>query len=361
MATEEQDFIVLPDTLREFAVRVFSSLGLPPKDAFIVADHMVEADLRGVYSHGMLLLKTYVKKLKAGVINPTPNIRIVRETPGTALVDGDNGAGHVVAARAMEIAIRKGKAVGISHVGVQGSNHFGTCAYWAAMALPHDMVGFASSVGVTNIIAPTGGLTPLLGNNPFGVAIPADKEYPVVLDMALSVVARGKITHAMKSGTPIPDTWALNKWGDPTTNAKDAYEGLLQPVGGYKGYGMSFVIGALGAVLNGAAFLGDVMPFHSNLTKPQNAGHFFLTIDIKAFMDPSEFKAKMDEAIQTMHSLKLASGTERIYVPGEIEWLKRVERLSKGIPITSAVWHDVAAISQDLSVPLPAMVQPYGA
>lgn len=360
MTTEEQVVIVLPDPLREFTTQVFASLGLSPQDSFIVADHMVEADLRGVYSHGMLLLNTYVQKIKSGGINPTPSIRIVRETAGTALVDGDNGAGHVVAARAMEIAIRKGKEAGTSHVGVRGSNHFGTCAYWAGMALSHDMIGFAASVGVTNIIAPTGGVTPLLGNNPFGVAIPAGKEYPLVLDMALSVVARGKIVHAMKTGTPVPSNWAVNKWGEPTTDAKEAYEGLIQPVGGYKGYGMAFVVGALGALLNGAAFLGGIVPFYSNFDKPQDASHFFSVIDIEAFIDPLEFKSRMDEAIQAMHSSELARGAERIYVPGEMEWLKRAERLKTGIQIPPAVWRDMEVISQDRAVPLPSGVQPQG-
>lgn len=353
MRATEQSVIVFHDPLREFATQVFASLGVPTQDAFIIADHMVEADLRGVYSHGMLLLGTYVRKIKEGGINPTPNIRIVRETTSSALIDGDNGPGHVVAARAMETAIRKAKEAGTSHVGVRGSNHFGTCAYWAGMALRHDMIGFAASVGVTNIIAPTGGVTPLLGNNPFGVAIPANKEYPLVLDMALSVAARGKIVHAMKTGTPIPSTWAVNKWGEPTTDAKEAYEGLIQPVGGYKGYGMAFVIGVLGSLLTGAAFLGEVMPFYTNYNAPQNAGHFFNAIDIEAFMDPFEFKVKMDEAIRAMHASELARNVDRIYVPGEIEWLTRAKRIEAGIPIAPEVWREMEAISQDRAVSLP--------
>lgn len=354
MAAEEHGVVVMADPLREFVTQVFVKQGLPREEAFLVADHLVEADLRGVYSHGVLRVDPYVQRLKAGGMNPTPNIRIIRETPGTALVDGDNGAGQVVGVRAMEVAIRKAKEVGVSYVGVRMSNHFGTCAYYAQMALAHDMIGFASTLGGTNIMAPWGGITPLLGNNPFGVALPAGKERPVVLDMALSVVAKGKIVHAMKSGTPIPNTWALNKHGEPTTDPKEAFEGLVQPVGGYKGYSMAFVLGALGGLLTQAAFVHEVTDFYANMKDPQNGGHFFQALDIKAFMDPAEFKKKMDDAIQAMHSSELARGAERIYVPGEIEWLKREERLKTGIPIAPAVWRELAAISQDCGVPLPA-------
>ncbi|MHB0868737.1 MAG: Ldh family oxidoreductase [Chloroflexota bacterium] len=356
MATEESNIIVQADPLREFVAQLFERHGLPREDAAVVADHLVEADLRGVYSHGVLRVQPYLERLKAGGMNPRPNIRLLRETPGTALVEGDNGSGQVVSVRAMEIAIRKAREVGVGYVGVRGSNHFGTCAYYAQMALEHDMIGYAATVGGNKIMAPTGGITPLLGNNPFGVAIPAGKEYPVVLDMALSVVAKGKIVHAMKAGTPIPDTWALNRYGEPTTDAKEAFDGLVQPVGGYKGYSMSFVVGALGGILNQAAFVKDVTDFYLNMFDPQNVGHSFQAIDIKAFMDPAEFKARMDESIQEMHNSELARGNDRIYVPGEMEWITRGKRLREGIPIAPAVWRDLATISRETGVPLPPAV-----
>ncbi len=356
MATEQAGVLVMPESLREFVTRVFMTQNLPRDEAAIVANHLVEADLRGVYSHGVIRVEPYIARLRAGGMNPQPNIRVVRETPGTALVDGDNGAGQVVGVRAMDIAIAKAKEVGISHVGVRMSNHFGTCAYYAFMAIPHDMIGYASTLGGTNIMAPTGGITPLLGNNPFGYAIPAGKEYPVVLDMALSVVAKGKIVHAMKAGTPIPETWALNKFGQPTTDAKEAFEGLVQPVGGYKGYSMAFVLGVLGGMLNRAAFVHEVTDFYANLSAPQNGGHYFQAIDIKAFMDPEEFKAKMDEAIQAMHSAELAKGSERVYVPGELEWIAREKRLREGVPVAPAVWKDLTKVSEDVDVDLPPTV-----
>lgn len=356
MANESGNTVVMPDPLREFVTRVFMKQGLPEHEAAIVADHLVEADLRGVYSHGVIRVQPYIDRLKAGGMNPRPSIRVLRETPGTALVDGDNGAGQVVGVRAMEVAIKKAKEVGISYVGVRMSNHFGTCAYYAQMALEHDMIGFASTVGGSNIMAPTGGITPLLGNNPFGVAMPAGKQYPVVMDMALSVVARGKIVHAMKAGTPIPPTWGLNKYGEPTTDAKEAFDGLVAPVGGYKGYGLAFVMGVLGGLLNRAAFVGEVTDFFADLTTPQNGGHIFQVLDVKAFMDPADFKARMDQAIEEMHKAELARGNDRIYVPGEMEWLKREERMQKGIPVAPAIWKDLEAISQDSGVPLPPAV-----
>ncbi len=356
MATDDSGVVVMPGPLREFVTEVFMKGEMPREEAAVVADHLVEADLRGVYSHGVLRVQPYLERLRAGGMNPRPKIRVLRETPGTAVVDGDNGAGQVCGVRAMDIAIKKAKEVGIGYVGLRMTNHFGTCAYYAQMALEHDMIGMAMTVSGSNIMAPWGGITPLLGNNPFGVAIPAGKEYPVVLDMAMSVVAKGKIVHAMKAGTPIPPTWGLNRYGEPTTDAKEAFEGLVQPVGGYKGYNMSFVVGVLGAVLNRAAFTHEVTDFYHNMKDPQNIGASFQAIDIKAFMDPAEFKAKIDEAVREMHASELARGNDRIYVPGEIEWQKREERLKKGVPVAAPVWKDLTAISQEMGVPLPPIL-----
>ncbi len=354
MFVEEGSKFVGASALRAFVSDLFAWQGLPAEDAGVVADHLVEADLRGVYSHGVLRVQPYLERLKQRGMNPRPEVKTVRETAGTAIVDGDNGAGQVVSVYAMKLAIEKARRTGISHVGVRHSNHFGTCAYYAQMALPHDMIGFCATVGANKIIAPTGGITPLLGNNPFGYAIPAGKEYPVVLDMAMSVVAKGKIVHAMKEGTPIPPTWGMNRYGEPTTDAKEAFDGLVQPVGGYKGYAMTFVTGIVGGILNQAAFVHDVTDFYLNYHDPQNVGHYFQAIDINAFMDPSEFKAKMDEAIQAMHASELARGSERIYVPGEMEWIAREKRLVEGVPVAPAVWKDLVSLAHEAGVKLPA-------
>lgn len=353
---DSMNVTVMPDPLRDFVSRVFMAHGLPEQDAAIVADHLVEADMRGVYSHGVIRLEPYTDRYKAGAMNPRPNITVLRETPATALIDGDDGAGQVVGVQAMRIAIRKAKETGIAWVGARHSNHLGTCAYYAQMALEHDMIGIAATPGASRIMAPSGGISKLLGNNPFGIALPAGKEYPVVLDMAQSVVARGKIAHAAKTGTPIPSTWALNKYGEPTTDPVEAYAGIVQPVGGYKGYGMSFVIMALGGILNGGAFCHSVPMFENGIVPNLNVGHFFQAIDIKAFMDPSEFKAKMDEAIEAMHSAELAKGNDRIYVPGELEWLKREERVKNGVPIAVGVWKDLVRIGEEAGVSLPARI-----
>lgn len=353
MAAEASGVVIMPDQLREFVTRIFEAHGMPHDDAFVVADHLVEADLRGVYSHGVIRVEPYTNRLKAGGMNPRPNIQVLRETPGTALIDGNDAAGQVVGVRAMNLAIEKAKNVGVSYVGARMSNHFGTCAYYAQMALPHDMIGVAATVGGTNIMAPTGGISKLLGNNPFGVAMPAAREYPVVLDMAQSVVARGKIAHAVKTGGSIPPTWALNKYGEPTTDPVEAYSGLVQPVGGYKGYSMAFVVMVLGGVLNGAGFANRMPIFEDGIKPNLNIGHYFQAIDIKAFMDPEEFKAKIDEAVQAMHGSELAKGSERVYVPGELEWLKREERLKNGVPVAAGVWKDIVRVAEKNGVELP--------
>jgi len=317
---------------------------------------LIEADLRGVYSHGVIRAAEYSKRLKNGLMNPRPNICVLRETAATALMDGDNGSGQVVGVRAMEVAIHKAKQAGVGYVVVRSSNHFGTCAYYAQMAVSHDMIGVVTNAGGRKIMAPWGGVTPLLSNNPFAAALPTDKEFPVVLDMACSVVARGKINHAAKVGLPIPSGWALNRRGEPTTDPREAFEGLIQPVGGYKGYGLAFTIAAL-AELGAQLSAGESTTSASGSPLPtDSAKHCFQAIDVAAFMDPVEFKARMDSHVERMHASQLARGTERIYVPGEIEWLNRKEKLESGIPVATAVWKELLACSEEVGVEPPLTI-----
>lgn len=350
MASGDTSVLIPHQPLREFVTKAFERVGVPSDEAWIMADTMVEADLRGVHSHGVMRTPVYVQRVQTKATAAKADWKIVAESESTANIDGGNGLGQVVGVRAMELAIKKARAVGSSVVGVRNSNHYGAAAYFAMMALPEDMIGFSTTVGGANIMAPTGGITPLLGNNPFAIAVPAGEEYPPVLDMANSVVARGKIVLAMKKGERIPDGWAMNKEGVPTNDAKEAFEGLVLPVGGYKGYGMAFMVAALAGVLTGAAVGSEVTNFYGDFARPQNTGHLMMAIRIDRFLPVAEFKAKMDAFIREIKSSELAKGADRVYLPGEIEALKKQERLQTGVPVPQAVLRELHELADALGI-----------
>ena len=336
-AETEQHAVVPEKALKEFCAAILAAAGVPGPQAGEIVENLVEADLRGVESHGVVRLPIYVQRLRAGVMNPRPRLRVVRDTPTTAVVDGDNGMGQWVGMRAMEIAIDKGRSGSCAFVAVRNSNHYGAAAYYAQMAVPHDMIGFSTTIGGINHMLPWGGAEPLLGNNPFAVALPAGDEYPVVLDMACSVAARGKIIVAAKDGTPIPPDWATGPDGRPTTDPVEALKGFVQPVGGPKGYALTLTIGLLSTMLSGAFFGREVTHLYEDLERPQNIGHLFGVLPIAAFEDVAVFKQRMDKAIREIRGAKRAPGVERIHLPGEREYLLRERRRRDGIPVNRAV------------------------
>lgn len=342
---------VSAEYLRKLGSAVLEKAGVSVDDAEVTINSLVETDLRGVHSHGMMRLPGYVGRLKKGGINPNPNVQLATESEGIAVIDGDNGFGQVVSNRAMGIAIEKSKAVGVGIAGVRNSGHFGACAHWAQMALPHDMIGIATTNGGP-IMAPWGGVTPTMGNDPLGVAIPAGEELPIVLDMATSVVAGGKLDLAIRKGEKIPKGWALNAQGEPTEDPAEARAGLVLPIGEYKGYALTIVFEVLAAVLMGANF-GRQVVRHESPKLVRNVGHFFQAINIAAFMPVAEFKARVDNLIHQMKSSKLAPGYERIYLPGEPEHEKRARYLKEGIPMLSSVITDLIALAAELGIEPP--------
>ena len=279
--------------------------------------------------------------------NPRPNVHVVTETEATAVVDGDHGLGQVVSKRAMEIAIAKARGAGVGLVGARNTHHFGASAYWAQMALPHDMIGIVTTNGGP-IMAPWGGLTRSLCNDAFGVAVPAGEEWPIVLDMATSVVAGGKLDVAIRKGERIPSGWALNLKGEPTNDPREARAGLLLPMAGYKGYGLTVVFEVLAAVLTGARFARYVQP--RTPTEHREIGHFFEAIQVAAFMPVDSFKARVDDLIRQMRSSERAPGVERIFVPGEPEHENRARHLAEGIPMMTTVLEDLQALADRLGV-----------
>jgi L-2-hydroxycarboxylate dehydrogenase (NAD+) len=333
-----------------FVTRALQAAGLSEPDAKIVASLMVEADRRGSDTHGVIRLPIYLRRLKAGGINPRPNIRIVREKPASALVDGDNGIGHLVMRFAAMTAIEKAKQIGVAWVGARMSNHAGPAALYATMPLAYDMIGIYLAVGSNNHLPPWGSSENLLGTNPIAIAIPADEEPPIVLDMAPTVAAFGKVRLKAQRSEPMPVGWMIGRDGKPLTDPKRADEGVLVPIGEYKGYGLSLITGLLAGMLNGAAFGRDVIDFVKETGKATNTGHAIVAVSVEAFMPAARFKRQVDSASRLMRGAERLPGVERIWLPGEQSHLKRQDRSRNGIPMPKPLRESLDAAARELGI-----------
>jgi LDH2 family malate/lactate/ureidoglycolate dehydrogenase len=336
--------------LATFIKRAFEAAGLRSEDADVVANLMVEADLRGSDTHGVIRLPLYLRRLKAGGIKARPDIRIVRERPATALVDGDNGIGHLVMRFAAMTAIEKAKGAGVAWVGARMSNHAGPAALYAMMPLAHDMIGLYLAVGSNNHLPPWGSTENLLGTNPIAIAVPAEEEPPIVLDMAPTVAAFGKVRLKMQRGEEMPVGWMIGRDGKPLTDPKRAEQGLLLPIGDYKGYGLSLMMGLLAGTLNQAAFGRDVVDFVKEQGKATNTGHAIVAVSVEAFAPAAAFKRQVDAAIRAMRGAQRLPGVERIWLPGEQSHLKRQDRAKNGIPMPKPLRDSLEMAARDLGI-----------
>lgn len=341
--------IIKAEVLEEFVCNVFENIGLEKEHAELAAKPLLYADLSGVDTHGVALLPIYVQRLKAGVINKTPSPKVIEETKTTAVFNGDNGMGHLVGQLAMDVAIEKAKEENIGMVAVRNSNHFGVCAFYASMALKHEMIGFCTTNGVP-IMAPWGGSTHLFGNNPFSYAIPANKFPPFVLDVSTSKVAQAKIIRAAAKGERIPEGWALTKDGYPTQDPEEAMDGLIIPFGEHKGYGITLVNEILAGVISGSAISKEVGHLLKDYDNPQNVGHCMMTVNIRAFIDYDEFLDRMDRLIGWIKESKLADGFDEVFTPGEIEAKEYQERTKKGVPILNSTYEKLSKIAEDIGI-----------
>ncbi|PPA70405.1 Ldh family oxidoreductase [Jeotgalibacillus proteolyticus] len=320
------------EKLQQFCIEIFEKNGLSNKDATTVSESLVQANLRGVDSHGVVRTSIYIKRVEEGLINPEAEIAMEQEKGAVTLLNGQNHFGAVVGTKAMNMAIRKSKKYGAALVGVKGSNHFGTGAYYALKAIEQDTLLIVVS-NASQTMPPTGGVRPFLGTNPLAVGVPAGKEQPFVLDMATSVVARGKIIVAAQKNEEIPLGWAIDCNGTETTDAQAALDGSVLPLGGAKGYGISMFIDILSGVLTGAGFGKYVNNMYENWNDPQNVGHFFIAIDINQFMPVDQFKSRMDLYIQEIKAEPKAPNVKEIFIPGEIEKRIEEERKKNGIAL----------------------------
>jgi LDH2 family malate/lactate/ureidoglycolate dehydrogenase len=341
------------EKLSAFCQSCFEKLGLAPRGARITAENLIFANLRGVDSHGVIRMKIYADRLRAGGFKPKARPQVVAEQESSALIDARHGVGQIAATAAMRLAITKAKKTGVAVVSVKNSNHFGASAFYALQAIEHGMIGFAATnAGPT--MAPTGGREGRLGNNAMAIAVPAGRLPPIVLDMATGAVAWGKIFVAQQAKRKIPVTWALDRHGLPTDDPNAAaHQGLIQPFGGYKGYGLSLLLDILTGVLSGGGFSTHVRTLYKQLETPSQVAHTCAALRIRAFMDLGEFHRRMEEMIQLMHSCPGAPGVERIFVPGEIEHETEQRRRAEGIPLNGELRNELHALGEELGVKPP--------
>jgi LDH2 family malate/lactate/ureidoglycolate dehydrogenase len=325
--------------LRRFIANVLSSAGIPSDDAERVGALMAEADARGADGHGIFRLPQYVKRIQSGGMNVRPNIHVIREQAASALVDGDNAMGHLVMSRASNIAIEKARSAGVAWVGARNSNHAGPAMLYARMPLAHDMIGIFLAVGSANHLPPWGGTEMLLSTNPIAIAVPGAKHESIVLDMATTNAAYGKVKIKAQRGETMPEGWMMDRQGNPLTDPKRASEGFLLPIGGPKGYGLALMFGLLAGTLNGAAFGKDVVDFNADSKSLTNTGHAILAINIAAFADVGRFKQSVDEIWEQMKSSPKLPGVDEIRLPGERSAKIFEDRVAEGVPIGEELRH----------------------
>jgi L-2-hydroxycarboxylate dehydrogenase (NAD+) len=335
-------------TVQKFAVEALVAAGLLEVDATLVAKLILEADLTGVDTHGLMRLPQYIGYLTAGTINPRPQLKIIERGPATAVVDGDNGMGHQVMAFATDTAIELARNSGIGWVGVRGSNHAGAGGVYAAMPMTHGMVGIYAAVSSINNMPIWGGAEPLLGTNPIAIGVPAGKEPGVLIDTATSVSSIGQIRKYAMEGKSIPEGWAVSRAdGKPITDPKLATEGLLLPIGGHKGSALALAIGLLAGPLNGAAFGRDV---RSGATGASNTGQMIIALDIRRFMPLESFTAEIDRHVRELQASARLPGVDKIRIPGTQREERRQEKLRSGIPLKPALVKQLDEIAQKLGV-----------
>ena len=339
--------------LRRFVSALFEQEGVPEADAGRVADCLVDADLRGISSHGVGRVPIYLERLGKGLVNKTPRLAVERSCTVAARVDGDNGLGFVVGTRAMAVAVDIAQEHGMGLVLAHHSNHFGMAANYLRQAIEAGLVAFVFT-NASRAMPIWGGREPFLGTSPFAFAAPSGPDRPaVMLDMAMSVVARGKVRRAMQRGEPIPLGWALDAEGRPTTDAKAGYEGVVLPFGGVKGSGLSLMMEILAGVMSGAAFGGAVRNQYIDFDAPQDVGHCFITMRPDLFMPMTDYAGRMEELAQRAKACDRAKGVGEILLPGEPEERMTAKRLQTGVPLDSQELAQLEAEANRLGVAMP--------
>ena len=343
----ENEIRVSHEALHGFVSELFQAAGMPAEDASFYAWSLVQTNLWGIDSHGVLRTKVYVERVRKGAVNPRPDIHKVRGALAFEVLHGDDGAGPVVAKAAMERAIELAGQFGVGVVGALRSNHFGAAALYARMAAEAGMIGIAMTNVVPNVVAP-GGSKPVVGNNPLAVAIPTFGEFPFVLDISLSNVAGGKLLLASKKGEKIPLDWATDSQGRPTDDPDVGFKGFLLPMGGYKGLGLAYMVDILSGVLTGGAFLDQMKGMYKFPDDPSLTGHFMIAIQTEAVMSREDLQARMDEFVSKIKASPMWDPSKEMLIPGELEHRTEQARRAQGIPLPPALYDELIALGQEL-------------
>ena len=334
---------------------VLENLRVPAEHAKQVSQCLVQADLRGVDSHGVIRLPVYAGRIQKGLVNPRPKVQFLHEHAAAVLLDGDNGLGAVVGATAMQRAIELATKTGIGLVCARHSNHFGVASFYVEKAIAQGLIGCVASNAPAHM-APFGGRERFLGTNPLAVGIPAGSEPPLVFDASTSVVARGKIIVAAQEGKPIPIGWAIDRAGNPTTDAAAGLAGSVLPFGGPKGSAISFIIDILCGVLSGAAYAHHLSTLE-NVNATQDLGHIFVVLRTDLFMSAEEFGKRMDEILHMLKSSAPASGNERVLAPGEIERQNEVRNRALGVPLVPSIVAQLTYLATELGLTFPEPIK----
>lgn len=335
--------------LSEFSIRCLVAAGVPADEAALITATLIEADARGIHSHGLMRLPLYINRIRKGLNLPAARLETVSDHAATAVIDAHFSAGQVAAEHAIDLAIAKAREHGVGVVLVKNSNHFGIAAHYALKAAAAGMIGLAAS-NTTPLMPPTGGAEKILGNNPLAIAAPSDNRFPLLLDMALSNVALGKILYAKTGGKPIPEGWGADKHGKPTTDPAAVLDGgFMLPVGGPKGFGLAFMLELLTGVLGGEQFSKQI-PSMFDLTRRQSIAHLMFVIDVSRFIDAARFKTLASLLSGYVKNAAKAEGVTELYLPGEIEFQTEAKRMTEGIPLDDKVLAELRDLAATLNI-----------
>jgi LDH2 family malate/lactate/ureidoglycolate dehydrogenase len=340
------------DSLREVVEAVARRAGVRAEDAAVLADCLIYAELSGISTHGVSRFGIYIERIKRGLIDPTGQPQVVREATAVAVVDANGCLGQVAGAFAMRKAMESARRHGIGAATVKHSQHFGTAGYYCKLATDEDLIG----ISLTNsepAMAPWGSYQAYLGTNPIALGCPTGSEFPIIIDLATSNVARGNVIAAARRGEPIPEGWALDPAGKPTTDAEAGLAGSVLPLGGVKGYALALLVDLLSGVLSGAGFGAGVGSMYKDLTRPADVGHFFAAIDPAAFMPIEQFRERTEALIAEIHGKPPAPGFDAVNVPGEIEFKRRSMRAVEGIPLTADVVSALRNLADEAGIDWP--------
>ncbi|WP_010531646.1 Ldh family oxidoreductase [Lentibacillus jeotgali] len=337
-------FYINHTDLESYVKAIFQKAGLKEDHSATVAKHLVFANLRGVDSHGVTRVKNYIDRLEQGVVNWEHSMSVTKETPSSVFIDGSNELGIIPATEGIKLAVNKAKNTGVAIAGINHSNHCGMLADYTGYAAKHDCVCIATT-NAPSYMAPWGGKERYFGTNPISYGIPGGEAGNIVFDMATSIVARGKIKLAIQNHEDIPVGWAITKDGEPTTDAQEAMDGMVLPVGGPKGYGLALLADVLSGLLTGASF-GPSVGRPENLDDVQDVGQFFFVIRADIFEEMDTFKKRMDTMAKEMKQIPAAKGFDRVYLPGEIEDEREKERRMSGIPLTKELADELHAVGE---------------